>query len=336
MKARLALLLALALPGRAGDALELEASREEGGVLRVRVRHEALPPRAHVAVSLERMLGSQAIPLERFRVVIGSGGEGAAEIRIGKPLLEPGVYRVRASLHEQGQHPEVLKALPGSKPSPSEVRLEEDLSRRPYLQGLIEEQAHLSSSMTWTEGFLEQLPLVEAQGVEAWEAWRGASVPELKRILERGRGRQNVFFPRTHSAFTRRFLYDGVFNLESRRFIAARNAGTYHGTGLFSDRTSLDRKEVAPYREMLLLEAGASRLTVLRALARNPRRKDCEEVLALWASDPKAFDDPRWKGLMELAPLFRAWLDAGPEAKEAAKAALESRYAELEAAFKPK
>ena len=161
--------------------------------------------------------------------------------------------------------------------------------------------------------------------------------PGSWRLLERGKKQDNAFFP--DLPVVPELVLFGLLQKESNEFMAVRNATAYHGTGRFKDPAPVQRSALDPDREAFLKEAGICRLAVIRALAKaakENRRADFDGILALWSSDPAAFDDPRWKSLMELAPLFKAWLDAKEEEKDAARQALESRYAELEALFKAK
>lgn len=337
MKARAFLALCLAASGTpAEEALHLEASREEGGLLRVRVKAD-LPQKTLIALTVDRCFeGRPPLPLDRYRLMLDANGRGESAYRMGEELAVPGAYRVRASVETRGE----------KHPAPAEVRLDEDLGKLPYLKAVLEEQGFLISAMSWTAGFLDDLGRMETlmaqdrkAGVEAWKIWRDNAVPELNRLIDRGTKQGRRFSPRVHDRFSGEFLFMGLLQLESRKFQAAQCDGEYRGTGFFRDRDPQGSRALEPYRALLLTEAAAYRLQILKALAKaakEGRRADFDGMLTLWSSDPEAFEDPRWKSLMELAPLFQTWLDAPPETKDAARQALDSKYADLEAAFKPR
>ncbi len=330
----LAVLLSPALAGGT-EGLGLRATLEEDGTaLRVTASCPSLPKDALLTLRVERELSTSgrraSVLLKEFRLRFTENGQGEGLFTMGAELAVPGRYRVRASFDPRGQYPKVLQAVGGATPDPAEVLLEESLASPAYLKSLLAEQSFLEEAFGTVGDFLDRMNEMEEgvvqdreKGVAAWSAWRRKALPGLERILTHGREVRDRWYPETCDAFSERFVYSGLFQMEARRFGAAQSGGPYLGTGAFSDRSRVSRKDLEPEIRRFREETFRYRVSVLNALyddclleaARKPasrprwdyRRQLWGKVLELWRKDQEV---PHREALEAVAQAFESWIQA--------------------------
>lgn len=336
----LGLVLAFSSASLAAEPLKLEASLEkEGATLRVRIEGGALPDRAIGEVTVTREIGTlgrkEPWKLRSLLVPFGTDGRAEARIDVGEALSVPGRYRIEAVLG---------KTVPRRS---GEATLDVGLDTKAYLAAVLEAEAFFSASIESVGGFLERMNALEIEvsrdreaGLEAWRAWRGKAVHELLDLIAEARRIQGRFYPRTFLLFVEQYVRSGVIQVESRKFQAAESGGTYVGTGIFRDETTVERKILEPARHLLRRETVHYRLVAadalygriaaeLEAQARRPDSASWDRKRAVW--DGILVLEEGGEGMKELVSAFRAWLDR-PE--DATRQALKDRFAEAQALLK--
>ncbi|MBI4230339.1 MAG: hypothetical protein HY608_05840, partial [Planctomycetes bacterium] len=250
-KSLIVVLVLLALAQRVGGAdparLVLHARFEEGGRLRVRIEAPGLPERAFVRVQVLRLLSTARTTREIgiANVAVPFTGPGVAEgtVETGAEGPVPGLYRVRATIEARGQYPEVVEALRvAGEPAPAEATLGNPVSME-YLREVVRERVSLGKALRDVSDFLQGIEEAEAAtaqdratGLARWQALRERGVPMMEGIIEHGREVRDRYYPETYMEFAERYLFTGLFQAESRKFLAASSGGEYHATGMFHGR----------------------------------------------------------------------------------------------------
>lgn len=360
-------LAALACLGAAGAAsgqpLDLRASAENGSAdLKVSVENTDLPKDAVVTIKVTReFIHTKRPPITLMEKLLPFTEPGHAEALypMGEALAVPGRYRVRASFEKVGQYPKVLEAMGNQIPDPKEVLLDDAAVSKAYLQAVLNEQKFLADSIMQVGGFLDRMNEVAAltdqdrqaardakrpnKGIQAWAAWRIKAVPEvLEKVITHGREVRDKFYPITHEQFSERYIFAGLFQMESRKFGAAEAGGAYHGTGTLARQHTSLRPELDPYVNLFRQESLWYRLMMINSLfptvdtelkaidkaaskGRQPdrgawdrKRRDWNEFLALWQADLAPVEPPRpapyvmlhREALLALGAALTAWMDA--------------------------